>query len=356
MDKKIKEILEYGVMAPSGDNSQPWKFVISDTILKIYNLPDKDNPYLNFMQSGSLVAHGALLKNIEIASSKVGLISKIKLFPSSNDPNLISEISFENTSPAQQIDPLFEFISKRVTNRRPYENKKFSEKEKVLLEEAGVFGDVGLHFIIDPENKKRAGAASSMVEIIILENKLLHSYLFKDVMWSEKQERKEKHGLYIKTMEFNPIQKFLFKLASNKLLMHIAVKLHFSYFIAKQDALLYASGSTMCLFTLKKISLENFVKLGMKMQEIWLKATSLGLASQPVTAILFLGFKLQNDQNDQILSQKHKNIAFESCKNIFSAFSLNSEEIPFIMFRIGHAKDPSARSSRKEPIIKIENK
>lgn len=351
MDKKIKEIIAYGVMAPSGDNSQPWRFVVLGSTLRIYNLPDRDNPYLNFMQSGSLIAHGALLKNIEIASSKVGLIPKIKLFPVPGDLNLVSEISFENAPPAQQVDPLFEFIPKRATNRRPYENKKFSERENTLLGEAGVFEDVVLHFITDPENKKLSGTAGSAVEIIILENKLLHGYLFKDVMWSEKQERKERHGLYIKTMEFNPIQQFLFKLASNKILMRIAVKIHFPYFIAKQDASLYASGSAMCLFTLKKISPENFVKLGMKMQEIWLKTTSLGLVSQPVTAILFLGFKLQNGQNDQTLSQKHKNIAFESCRTIFSAFNLSSSEIPFIMFRIGHAKDPSARSSRKEPVI-----
>ncbi|MFA5932133.1 MAG: hypothetical protein WC793_02040 [Candidatus Paceibacterota bacterium] len=351
MDKKIKEILKYGVMAPSGDNSQPWKFVLSGTKLKIYNLPDKDNPYLNFMQSGSLIAHGALLKNIEIASSKIGLISKIKLFPTPNDSNLIAEISFEEASSAQQVDPLFEFISKRATNRRPYKNNPLSEEENVLLKEARAFEDVILHFIIDPKEKKQAGIIGSSAEIIILENKLLHEYLFKDVMWSTEQERRERHGLYIKTMEFNPIQQFLFKLASNKTLMRIAIKIGLPYFIAKQDATLYSSGSAIGLLTLKKISPENFVKLGMKMQEIWLKTTSLGLAFQPISAILFLGFKLKSNPNDQTLKNKHINMALKSYQDTFSTFNLDSDETPLMMFRIGHAKDPSARSSRKEPII-----
>lgn len=355
MDKKIKEIISYGVMAPSGDNSQPWRFVVSGATLKIYNLPDKDNPYLNFMQSGSLIAHGALLKNIEIASSKVGLTPKIKLFPTSNDVNLVSEIFFEDRSGAQQIDPLFEFISKRATNRHPYENKPLSEKESILMKESGMFEDVVSYLITDPENKKRAGAADSSAEIIILENHILHEYLFKDVMWSEKQERQERHGLYIKTMEFNPIQQLLFKLASNKTLMRIAVKLRVPYFIAKQDASLYASGSVIGLLTLKRISLENFVKLGMKMQEIWLKTTSLGLAFQPISVILFLGFKLKNNSNDQTLSRKHIDMALKSYQDIFSIFNLDSDEVPLMMFRIGYAKDPSARSSRKEPVIKIEN-
>lgn len=340
-------------MAPSGDNSQPWRFVVSNSTLRIYNLPDKDNPYLNFMQSGSLIAHGALLKNIEIASPKIGLTPKIKLFPQSNDSNLISEILFEELE-KPFTSYLLEFIPKRATNRRFYENKPLVDKDSILLKESGVFEDVSLHFINDVENKKIAGQAGSAAEIIILENELLHSYLFKDIMWSEKQERKERHGLYIKTMEFNFIQRFLFKLASNKTLMKFAIKIKFPYFIAKQDAVLYSSGSVLGLLTLKKIIPENFIKLGMKMQDVWLKATSLGLAFQPITAILFLNFKIQNDPNDQVLNQKHKDIVFKSYHDIFSAFNLDSDEKPFIMFRIGYAKDPSARSSRKEPII--ENK
>jgi hypothetical protein len=351
MREKIREILKYGVMAPSGDNSQPWKFKVKGNTIFVYNDPEKDNPYLNFKQSGSFIAHGALLKNIEIASTSFDLMPKIKLFPILSDHNFVSEITFESISLSRQIDPLFQFISKRATNRRPYQNKPLSKTESVLLREAGIFDDIGLYFITNMENKKLAGTAGSAAEIIILENSLLHEYLFRDVMWSEKQERKERHGLYIKTMEFNSIQQFLFKLASKKKWMRLAIKIGFPHFIAKQDASLYASGSIMGLLTLKKISPENFVKLGMKMQEVWLKTTSLGLGFQPITATLFLGFKLQNDQADQTLSQEHRELAIKSYQDICSAFNLNLNETPFIMFRVGYAKNPSARSSRKEPIF-----
>jgi len=353
MDKKIKEILKYAVMAPSGDNSQPWRFVLQSGILRIYNLPGKDNPYLNFKQSGSLIAHGALIKNIEIASSSFNLVPLIKLLPSKEDLNLVAEVSFKESGAVLTEDVLFKFIPVRSTNRRPYDFKELSDKDKVLLNEAGVFDDTVLRFITDTEKIKKAARAGSNAEIIILENKLLHSLLFKDVMWSKKQENKEKHGLYIKTMEFNPIQKFLFRLASNKRLMRLAVKIKFPHFIAKEDAFLYSSGSTMGLLSTKKASLENFIKLGMKMQYIWVKATSLGLSFQPITATLFLGFKLRNNPNDSELSLEHKKMSLSSYKDIFSAFDINQEEIPLMMFRIGYAKTPSARSSRKDPLIDL---
>ncbi|MEX2052344.1 MAG: hypothetical protein WD991_01435 [Candidatus Paceibacterota bacterium] len=349
MDKKIKEIIKYGIMAPSGDNSQPWRFVVTGSKLKIYNLPEKDNPYLNFMQSGSLVAHGALLKNIEITSLKMGLMPEISLFPT-NDANLVSEVSFHNDD-TERDTSLFEFIPKRATNRRPYENKPISEKDFNILNEVKIFNDLSLHFVNDPESKKRAGAAGSSAEIVILENSLLHEYLFRDVMWSKKQENRERHGLYIKTMEFNPIQKVLFRLAGNKTIMNFAKKIRFPYFIAKQDAVLYSTGATIGLLNLKKISPGNFVELGMAMEEIWLKAASLGLSFQPISATLFLGFKLRSDPADKVLSQEHKKIVYRSYAEIFSAFKLEKSDVPLVMFRIGYAKDPSARSSRKEPVI-----
>jgi len=133
--------------------------------------------------------------------------------------------------------------------------------------------------------------------------------------------------------------------------MSFANKIHFPDFIAKQDATLYASGSVIGLLSLKTVTKENFVKLGMKMQEIWLKSTSLNLAFQPITATLFLGFKLQNNPNDETLSQKHKNIALKSYKEICAVFKIKDNETPLVMFRIGYAKKPSATSSRKDPII-----
>ena len=354
MDKKIKKILEYAVHAPSGDNSQPWRFVVSGNKVKIYNLPDKDNPYLNYMQSGSLIAHGALIENIKIASTAFELEYKVALLPDLSDPNLTAIIYLKDSSIKKDIHPLFGFIQKRSTNRNLYENKEFQKKDKSILEAIGEFGDIELRFITGKEEKKMVGQAGSNAEIVILENFLLHKYLFKDVMWSEKEERKEKHGLYINTMEFNPIQKLLFKMASVPSMMKIAIKLGLPQFIARQDAKLYSSGSAIGLLTTTSVSPKNFLELGMKMQEIWLRVTSLGVSFQPITAMLFLGLKLKNDKEKSILTEKHEKIVLNSYENISRIFKLKAHEVPFIMFRVGYSKEPSARSSRKVPDIKLE--
>lgn len=352
MDKKIKEIISYAVTAPSGDNSQPWYFELDGFVLSIFNLPEKDNPYLNFKQAGSFVAHGALLKNIEVASSGFGIRCDISLFPDNKTTDLVARVSFSEDSSVSR-HALFDAIQKRETNRRPYKNIDLLKEHTSFLSQAGSFGDVVLRFVADKKDRSILGAAGASAEVIILENELLHRYLFKDVMWSEKQELEEKHGLYIKTMEFNPIQTFLFWLASHPWIMSFARLIKFPSFIAKQDSVLYASGSVTGLLSVKTDSPENFVYLGMKMQEVWLQATALSLAFQPITATLFLGFKIKNSPEDSVLSSAHKELALESYKQIVETFKLEGTEIPLIMFRVGYAPSASAKSSRKDPQIKL---
>lgn len=343
MDTQIKEVLKYAVMAPSGDNSQPWKFKIKDNILDIFNLPEKDNQYLNVNQSGSLIAHGALLKNIEIAAPSLGLSVEIKYILEGDH---IARVTFREA--AKEIHPLFAAIPERQTNRRLYKNTSID------LPQIDSNEMVTLSFITDEKGKKVAGRAGSASEIVILENDSLHQALFKDVVWSTKAERKKRSGLYIKTMEFNPVQKLLFWLASHPSMIRIARKIKFPRFIAKEDATLYASGGAVGLLSVKETTSEGFLSLGKKLQEVWLTATKEGFAFQPITALFFLKYRLDTYGNDGFLTREHVSIIESAYADVVTTFNLDLEkEKPFMLFRIGYAKPSSGRSSRKKPNVEV---
>ena len=71
MDPRIKTVLEYAIMAPSGDNCQPWKFSVEEMHVKLFNDPDRDHSLYNLDQRASLVAHGAFLENLRLAALSV---------------------------------------------------------------------------------------------------------------------------------------------------------------------------------------------------------------------------------------------------------------------------------------------
>lgn len=347
MDQKIKEILKYGTMAPSGDNSQPWKLEINGNIVCLYNLPDKDNPYLNVNQSGSMIAHGAFLENIKIASCGFGLRVDLQLFPEVKNKDFIARMVFSKEKESLNTSSLFGAIKKRVTNRKPYKKESLPVKIKEYF--FSLKDEVVENSLIQEKNKmKKVSTLLSVAEVVILENKKLHQALFKDVVWSEKDELQIKSGLYIETMEFNFVQRFLFKTARSWSLMKIANKIKFAKFIARQDSKIYSKSSGFVLFSVKKLSLESFVLLGMKMQNFWLKITSEGLWAQPVSALLFLGLSVKNKTTDKFIGDNYVEMIRKAYDGIFDEFNLSNDDIPLMILRVGFSDEPSAKSSRKD--------
>ena len=68
----FKKILDIAVHAPSGDNSQPWRFKFDQNSILLFNLEDRDPTLYNFRQRGSYFAHGAIIENIIIVAGTLG--------------------------------------------------------------------------------------------------------------------------------------------------------------------------------------------------------------------------------------------------------------------------------------------
>jgi hypothetical protein len=76
----FREIIADGVKAPSGENSQPWRFIVEGNVLYTCNIDERDKTPYNFSQHGSYIAHGALIENIAISASHYGLSSPGEIF------------------------------------------------------------------------------------------------------------------------------------------------------------------------------------------------------------------------------------------------------------------------------------
>ena len=62
--EKIERIIRAAVCAPSGDNVQPWRFVVSGNSINIFDIPERDTSLYNCSQNTSHIAHGAAIENI----------------------------------------------------------------------------------------------------------------------------------------------------------------------------------------------------------------------------------------------------------------------------------------------------
>lgn len=350
MDKEsIKNILEKAVRAPSGDNSQPWRFRVNDGVVRIFNLPEIDNPFYNYEQRASFIAHGALIENIVILAATAGYESKVHLLPADGQENhAVADIFFEYNS--KIADPLADYIDKRCSNRRMYKNQPLPDS--VVLDFVSVAKDISsdldVSVITNDEKIKTLAQAVSMNERVVLENKDLHRIFYGDLVWTDEEERQKKSGLFVKTLELSPPQKIGFKLFKYWPILKFLVKIGFSKFVAKENAKIYGSASGYVAVMVNDNIPRNFIIAGRLFERLWLKITKAGLSAQPTTGILFLV--------QRVMAKKTKGLSTESVKLISdvydiikSVFGLTHETVAMLI-RIGYAEKPSATTSRRPPV------
>lgn len=355
MKETIEKILTLAINAPSGDNSQPWRFEVKDNSIFVFNLPKSDNPILNINQRGSYIGHGGLLENISIAATKFQLQAQLELFPDEGQKDLVAKVVLCDSH--VETDPLFPYLSQRHTNRRKYKNIKMTlEQTNALQQEIIKIGQenkVKLIFIDDDEEKKLIGRAMSSIEEIILQHKDLHALLFKDIIWSKKVFAKLKKGFYIGTMEFNLMQKLVFFLASNWQRAIWLNKLGLAKMVAKEDAKLYSSGAAVGAIIIPEDTKENFIFAGRAMERVWLKATALGLAFHPVSALCFARLRIVAGSGDVFNNAQTEKI-LNNYQVLHDLFNVGNNLIA-MSFRIGFAPPVRAKALKSQPDIKFIN-
>jgi len=347
MDREIiKKIIEAGNEAPSGGNSQPWKFKVKNNTIEVIAFPEKDHPVLNFRNRGTYIAHGALIENIEVATYSLGYEPSFEFFP---QPHISVRITFKTLTEIKNND-LFSAIYNRHTNRKPYETDRLTEKEKIyLFQEANKFPECEL-LVIEGEKIRQIAENLAFDMVVFLQNQLLHKMLFHEIIWNE-EEQKYRPGLYVKTMEVTPPKTFIFRLLKNWKVAQFFNKIKIPQKIYK-EASEKASASALMGAIVVSDHDANFIHAGRLMQSIWLRAAKQDLGFQLITGVLFL-WQQVNYGKQEIFSEKEKSIINTAYEKLTEILGVKNKIIA-LTFRIGKANKPLAVSYKRPPEIEWE--
>jgi len=130
----LARLLELARWAPSGDNSQPWRFeLVGSNSLVIWGKDTRDDVIYDRQGHASQLALGALLETLDIAASGLGLRVTGIDARALHDGRYRIGVTLDK-EPSAVPDPLFDAIERRVTNRRPLSPAPLSESQKRGLE------------------------------------------------------------------------------------------------------------------------------------------------------------------------------------------------------------------------------
>lgn len=126
---KILRILDQARWAPSGDNTQPWRFeVLADNNIRIHGADTQDHCVYDFRGHPTQIAIGALIENMAIAASMEKLTISAELMPVT-DPRRPSFNVVFHPAPDLNADDLVASIRTRCVQRRPLPRTALSSSD-----------------------------------------------------------------------------------------------------------------------------------------------------------------------------------------------------------------------------------
>jgi nitroreductase len=128
-EEQLRFLLRYAVLAPSGHNTQPWKFRIAGETVELYADRSRALPVVDPDDRELTISCGAALFNLQLAMERFGHVPRIELTPDlQRDPDLLARIALNGThepTPAEMA--LFDAIPRRHTNRYPFDERALPE-------------------------------------------------------------------------------------------------------------------------------------------------------------------------------------------------------------------------------------
>ena len=361
MNDDIRFILENALLAPSGDNNQPWHWVVRGNTLELWSR-FSDEP-LNSLYSNSskntssaYLALGTAIENASIAGTARGYRTAISYFPDSSRPMLSAVLTLSKDARVQP-DPLANVLSRRVTNRKPYSHKPLQPHERAKLLEAGRDEELGeTKFIDDRTSINKLATLASLHDELMFGTKPLHDYIFSHINWTKSEDRRRRVGFYFPTLAAPPFTWGAMQLLRHWWIMRLGIALGLHRLIALEQRFVYRRAGAYGIVLARGDSPTDWMRVGRLVERIWLAATNAGLSLQPLTGVIFLTIGSGTEEGKRTFTLDERNRLKEARENIARIFGAQGKTLAF-MFRIGRAKPPSAHTSRRpfEQMVDIVN-
>lgn len=132
----LREILDRARWAPSGDNTQPWRFEpISDARVRVHGFDTREHCVYDLDGRASRLSIGAMLETLRIAATGFGVRALVERDPGAPEDKPVFDVRLE-PAPGATPDTLAPFIEARSVQRRPLSRRPLTEAEKQALAEA----------------------------------------------------------------------------------------------------------------------------------------------------------------------------------------------------------------------------
>jgi hypothetical protein len=189
---QMKALLRYAILAPSGPNTQPWKFSIKDNEVSLIADFTRSLPSVDPTNRTLYISHGCLLTNLLIAAEHFGLGYAAKCLPDGLSGERTAAVQFSKKAISPKFPDLFQEITRRHTNRKRFERRAIEEEELQRLKECTKKDGFKLDILTSNEGKTEMADLLARAHRVQLGNKAFRKEL---ASWVRPNTSDAKDGL-----------------------------------------------------------------------------------------------------------------------------------------------------------------
>lgn len=280
MSPAFEALLLAAGRAPSGDNTQPWRFVVDEragTVALVLD-PSRDPSPMNAGQRMARIGVGAALESLLRAAPAFGWEADVE--PGRDGALAVVRLRGEGHEGA--VDPL---LGRRVTNRRAYDASPISpELLDRLRATTPTLDGVATHWIVDHQRLSALAELIGRADAMMFGNPAMRNAFLKNVRFDAPPDAEVDEGLSIASLEVSGADRQALKLMRGLPDWLLRLGGATRVFARKaNEAVLSASG--LCIVSAPDGSDGADLLVGRAMQRAWLALTAENLAAQPMMSL-----------------------------------------------------------------------
>lgn len=267
----VPELVRLATLAPSGHNTQPWRFVSEGRTLSVHADLSRRTPVVDPDDHHLYVSLGAAAENLAIAGPALGM-------PGAVDVAADAGIAYRWMARAPQPDPLADAIPLRRSTRTNYDGAPLDPSTIAALETAGTLAGVRLAVLTAP------AARSAMRDLVVeatgrqMDDPAFSAELKHWLRFSSARAMRSGDGLYAGATGNPVMPEFIGRLAFDLFFRKKAERDRYARQMDSSPALVVLMG--------ERADPDHWIRVGRATQRLLLEATRRGLAcafvNQPV--------------------------------------------------------------------------
>jgi hypothetical protein len=300
------DIIKDAAKAPSGHNTQPWKFEVNENQIIIRPDFTRRLKVVDADDHALYISLGCALENLILSAKAHRFSTKVTTnFENEKNEIIVDLMKSEN----EQKDVLYDFIQPRQSTRTEYDNKAIEQSKLEQLKEQTENECVEIIYVTDKIKIKELEPFIIEGSNLQFNNKPFVNELVSWFRFSKNAAQEKGDGLWTSSMGLPKMPKLIGNMVMKNF---VSAKSE-----AKRWKNLIDKSAGFALFTVRENSKENWVRLGQGFERFGLKATQMNI------------------------KMAHVNMPCEEIsvrQKLIQHFKLSNGSIPLLLVRLGYAE------------------